>query len=66
MGNGIGPSSTVILQDTSELEELAASRLQQLGALRTDLTGLQQENDRLRLLVSGCTSVVIQSLKIST
>lgn len=52
LANGSMPSSAVLLLDKSELEDLAASRLRQLAALQSDLTGLQQENDRLRLLVS--------------
>lgn len=44
-----GPSADVQLQDTSELEKLAATRLADLEALRKQHTALQQEHDRLRV-----------------
>ncbi len=52
--NGMnGPiSSAVLLPDTTDLEDLARSRLEQLESLRAEQTALLQENDRLRLLVS--------------
>lgn len=50
--NGAGPSMAGVLQDTSELEQLAASRLKQLEQLHVEQTHLQQEVDRLKILVS--------------
>jgi hypothetical protein len=50
LGNGAAPA---LLPDTTELEQLAQSRLQQLERLRADHVALQQEHDRLKQLVSG-------------
>ncbi|OCF38081.1 E3 ubiquitin-protein ligase BRE1 [Kwoniella heveanensis BCC8398] len=51
-GNGSGPSVAGVLQDTSELEQLAESRSKQIQALRADQAHLQQELDRLKLLAN--------------
>lgn len=48
-----GPSADVILQDTSELEKLAADRLIDLETLRQQHTSLLQELDRSRVEVSS-------------
>ncbi|RSH91929.1 hypothetical protein EHS25_009299 [Saitozyma podzolica] len=47
LGNGAAPA---LLPDTTELEQLAQSRLQQLETLRADHVALQQEHDRLKQL----------------
>ena len=52
----------MILQDTSELEELAKARQRQLVAMRTELTGIQQENDLLRQTVRGIIHITALSL----
>lgn len=46
-------SSSGMLQDNSELETVAEDRLRRLESLHNDFANLQQENDRLRLLVGG-------------
>ncbi|WWC91748.1 uncharacterized protein L201_006695 [Kwoniella dendrophila CBS 6074] len=46
------PSASGALQDTSELEQLAESRLKQLQVLRSEQAQLQQEVDRLKLLAN--------------
>lgn len=43
----------VMLQDTSELEKLASTRLADLETLRQQHAALQQEHDRLRVEVSS-------------
>ncbi|ODN99047.1 E3 ubiquitin-protein ligase BRE1 [Cryptococcus amylolentus CBS 6273] len=50
--NGAGPSASGALQDTSELEHLADSRLKQLDQLRAEQAALQQEVDRLKILAT--------------
>ncbi|KIR53461.1 E3 ubiquitin-protein ligase BRE1 [Cryptococcus gattii Ru294] len=50
--SGAGPSVVGVLQDTSELEQLAASRLKQLEQLHIERTQLQQEVDRLKILAN--------------
>ena len=41
-----------MLQDTTEFENLVATRQQQIESLRRELANLQQEADGLRLSVS--------------
>lgn len=49
------------LQDTSELEKLAATRLAELQALREQHTTLQQQHDRLKVESSSPTDEVIRA-----
>ncbi|WWD19675.1 E3 ubiquitin-protein ligase BRE1 [Kwoniella shandongensis] len=58
---GAGPSAAGVLQDTSELESLAESRLQQLQALRTEQVHLQQEVDRLKLLADHPSETALRA-----
>ncbi|WVF72955.1 E3 ubiquitin-protein ligase BRE1 [Kwoniella sp. CBS 6097] len=59
-GNGSGPSAAGVLQDTSELEHLAESRLKQVQSLRADQAHLQQEVDRLKLLANHPSEVALR------
>jgi E3 ubiquitin-protein ligase BRE1 len=56
-----GPSADVVLQDTSELENLAASRLADLEVLRQQHTSVQQELDRLRVERSSPSEETLRS-----
>jgi len=56
-----GPSADVQLQDTSELEKLAGTRLAELQALREQHTALQQQHDRLKVESSSPTEDVVRS-----
>ncbi|WVQ84645.1 E3 ubiquitin-protein ligase BRE1 [Cryptococcus sp. DSM 104549] len=58
--NGAGPSATGMLQDTSELEQLSASRLKQLEELRGEHVQLQQEVDRLKVLANHPSEAAIR------
>ena len=55
-----GPSGDVQLQDTSELEKIAASRLKELESLRAKYTALRQEHDRLKVETCSPTEEVIR------
>ncbi|WVR07641.1 hypothetical protein IAU60_004683 [Kwoniella sp. DSM 27419] len=61
LNNGAGPSAAGVLQDTSELEQLAESRLKQLQSLRSEQAQLQQEIDRLKILAHHPTEAVLRS-----
>lgn len=56
-----GPSPDVQLQDTSELEKLASTRLVELQALREQHTALQQQHDRLKVESSSPIEDVVRS-----
>ncbi|KAK8853258.1 E3 ubiquitin-protein ligase BRE1 [Kwoniella newhampshirensis] len=58
---GAGHSASGVLQDTSDLESLAGSRLQQLQALRAEQTHLQQEIDRLKLLADHPSETALRA-----
>ncbi|WVO14222.1 E3 ubiquitin-protein ligase BRE1 [Cryptococcus depauperatus] len=59
--NGAGPSASGILQDTSELEQLAASRLRQIEQLRSEQAHLLQEIDRLKLLANHPSEIALRN-----
>lgn len=56
-----GPPPDVQLQDTSELEKLARTRLAELQALREQHTALQQQHDRLKVESSSPVEDVVRS-----
>jgi E3 ubiquitin-protein ligase BRE1 len=49
------------LQDTSELEKLAATRLKELEDLRQQYTAVQQEHDRLKVVASSPTEEALRA-----
>lgn len=56
-----GPSADVQLQDTSELEKLASTRLKELETLREKYTTLRQEHDRLKVETSSPTEDAVRA-----
>ena len=56
-----GALGDVQLQDTSELEKLAANRFKELESLRTEYTTLRQEHDRLKVETCSPTEEAVRS-----
>lgn len=59
--NIAGPSADVVLQDTSELENLAASRLTDLDTLRQQHTSIKQELDKFRVEATSPSEETLRS-----
>ncbi|ORY33397.1 BRE1 E3 ubiquitin ligase-domain-containing protein [Naematelia encephala] len=55
-----GAAASGMLQDNSDLEQLAESRRQQLEALHSEYLGLKQEADHLRLMSSHPTEAMLR------